>query len=215
MDQVERSATSVEEAVDAALAELGITEQEARIQVLQEPKSGFLGLKSQPALVRVSRIPADGVSVDEQADVAADFLEGLMERVGFEAEVDINEDRGVTYIEIWAEEQADDVGLLIGKHGAVLDALQELVRVAVQRETGERCRVIVDVEDYRKRRRDQLVRRAQEVARRVQRSGEPEALEPMTALERKIVHDAVGEVGGVQTASEGEEPNRRVVVSRA
>ena len=75
-------------------------------------------------------------------------------------------------------------------------------------------RVVVDVEDYRKRRRSQIIRRARDVARRVLKTGRPEALEPMTAFERKIVHDAVAEVGGLETASDGEEPNRRVVVKR-
>jgi spoIIIJ-associated protein len=108
----------------------------------------------------------------------------------------------------------EEMGLLIGRHGQTLDALQELVRGAVQRRTGDRCRVIVDVEDYRKRRRAQLASRAKEVARRVRRTGRQEVLEPMNPYERKIVHDAAAAVGGVDTVSEGEEPERRVVIRR-
>ena len=106
------------------------------------------------------------------------------------------------------------MGLLIGRHGQTLDALQEVVRGAVQRKLETRCRVVVDVEDYRKRRHSQLVSRAQGIARRVKRSGRPERLEPMNAFERKIVHDAVAAVGGTESSSEGEDPERRVVIRR-
>jgi spoIIIJ-associated protein len=106
------------------------------------------------------------------------------------------------------------MGLLIGRHGHTLDALQELVRAVVQRQLQGRCRVVVDVEDYRKRRRTQLARRAREAAQRVGKTGRAEALEPMSSFERKVVHDTVAELGGVETSSEGEEPNRRVVITR-
>jgi spoIIIJ-associated protein len=116
---------------------------------------------------------------------------------------------------VWAGASGEDVGLLIGKRGHTLDALQELVRSHVQGRVGGRCLVLVDVEDYRKRRRSRVLSRTREAARRVKRSGRPEALEPMNAFERKVVHDAVAEMGGLETASEGEEPNRHVVIRRA
>ena len=118
-------------------------------------------------------------------------------------------------VEIWATESGEDMGLLIGKHGHTLDALQELIRGHLQRKIGGRCLVQVDVEDYRKRRRSRVISRAREIGRRVKQSGRPEALEPMNAFERKIVHDTVGELGGLETASEGEEPARHVVVRRS
>jgi len=89
-----------------------------------------------------------------------------------------------------------------------------VVRCAVQRRTESRCRVMVDVEDYRKRRRSQLIQRAKSVAARVRRTGRPERMDAMNPYERKIVHDAAAEVGGVETASEGEEPDRRVVIRK-
>jgi hypothetical protein len=101
------------------------------------------------------------------------------------------------------------------RHGAALDALQEIARTVVHHRTGERCQVVVDVEDYRKRRRAQIVSRALQTARRVQKTGRPERLDAMNAFERKIVHDAVSEISGVATASEGEDPERRVVIRRA
>ena len=221
MEEIERSAGSVEEALEAALADLGISEQEARVTIVQEPKGGFLGINSQPAVVRVRRArPPDGSDgsgeddelLEDQTDVAIAFLEGLLESMGLQADVDAESMDGIRYVQIWGEESADDMGLLIGKRGHTLDALQELVRSHVQGRTDERCRLVVDVEDYRKRRRSQLIRKAKDAARQVRRTGEPEALEPMTAFERKIIHDAVSEVGGVETESEGEEPNRRVVI---
>ena len=225
MQEVERSAPTVEEAVEAALDELGISEQAALIKIIQEPKSGFLGIAGQQAIVRVRA--REGAPVDdsaeeeidpataEQAETAADFLEGLIDAIGIDGEVDIAQVEGSTYVEIWADNDPDSLGVLIGKHGNTLEAIQELVRTVVYRKTAERCLVLVDVEDYRKRRRSQILRRARDVARRVQRSGRQEALEPMSAYERKLVHDAVAQMGGLETASEGEEPNRRVVIRKA
>jgi spoIIIJ-associated protein len=156
----------------------------------------------------------EDVDLDEQADVAADFLEGLLDRIGLMAEVEITDADGATYVDIWGEDDEEGIGLLIGRRGATLEGLQELVRMVVHQQTGDRCRVLVDVEDYRKRRRSQLTKRAREVGRRLQESGGEEALEPMSAYERKLVHDAVAELGGLETQSEGEEPNRRVVIRR-
>ena len=223
MREVERSAGSVEEAVEAALEELGISEQEAEVEIVQEPRGGFLGVGSQDAVVRVKERPGPGTGEEiategqlaQQGEVAADFLEGLFEAMGLDADVEPTAADGGLYVDVWGAESSEDMGILIGKHGQTLDALQDVVRGVVQRHLQERCRVIVDVEDYRKRRRSQLVSRAEGVARRVVKTGRPERLEPMTALERKAVHDAVARIGGVETASEGQEPDRRVVIRKS
>jgi spoIIIJ-associated protein len=221
MREIERNAPTVEEAVEAALAELGVSEQEAIVQVVQEPRSGFLGVGAQLAIVRVRVVePVEHRSeaspmdpeVEEQADLVADFVEDLLERMGIAAEIEISEVHGGTYVDVWATDDEESIGLLIGRHGATLDGLQDLVRSLVLRQTGTRCRVLVDVEDYRKRRRAQVARMAKDVASRVRRSGREEALEPMNAFERKIVHDTIAEIGGLSTGSEGEEPSRHVVV---
>jgi spoIIIJ-associated protein len=216
MREVERSAASVEEAVEAALDELGVSEQEAQVQILQEPQKGILGIGGQRAVVRVTirDEDAEGPEVEEQADLAEDFIRGLLEAMDLDAEVDSGYVDGVMYVDIFGGEDPDAMGLLIGRHGQTLDALQELVRSAVQRTTASRCRVMVDVEDYRKRRRSQLVQRARSLAAKVKRSGRPERMEPMTAYERKIVHDTVTELDGIESGSEGEEPERRVVLRR-
>jgi spoIIIJ-associated protein len=217
MEEIERSAASVEEAVEAALAELGISEQEARIEIVQEPRGGFLGINAQQAVVKVRPLvspPPDEGDAEEQAEVALRFLEGLLDAMGLDADLEIVSVDGVTYVDVWSPSSAEDMGILIGKRGHTVDSLQELVKSHVQRETAERCRVQVDVEDYRKRRRSRIVQRAQDAATRVKRSGKPEALEPMTAYERKVVHDTVALLTGLETASEGEEPERRVVIRR-
>jgi spoIIIJ-associated protein len=216
MREVERSAPSVEEAIEAALDELGVSEQGAEIQILREPQKGLLGLGGQDALVRVRvrEEEASEADLEEQAELAEEFLEGLLDGMGIEAEIDSHVVEGAMYVDIVGAEEGEGMGLLIGKHGATLEALQELVRSAVQRRTASRCRILVDVEDYAKRRRSQLADRARQVARRVRRTGRQEALEAMSPYERKIVHDAASEVDGVESASEGQEPDRRVVIRK-
>ena len=230
MEQVERTGANVEEALEAALSELGLTEQEADVEVVQEPKGGVLGIGTKEAVVRVrpkgsgGQRPAGKASADfsedeleDQAEVAAEFIEELLEKMDLDADVETNfeEDHNRMYIEIWAPEGGEEeMGLLIGHHGQVLEALQELTRIVVSQSTGERCMVTVDVEDYQKRRRSRLVSKARDAAKRVERSGKPERMEPMNPYDRKIVHDAVADIDGLESESEGEEPNRRVVITR-
>jgi spoIIIJ-associated protein len=117
------------------------------------------------------------------------------------------------YVDIQGSDE-DDLALLIGRHGQTLDAIQELTRLVVGRRLDERIRVIVDVEDYRKRREQRLEARARDLAQKVLRSGREEELEPMNPYERKLVHDAVAEISGVESVSRGEEPDRAVVIRR-
>jgi spoIIIJ-associated protein len=214
--EVERSAASVEEAIEAALEELGVSEQEAVVEIVQEPQRGLLGLGSRDAVVRV-RVrgeAVDQVELEEQAEVGAAFLGGVLERMGLEAGVEPHLVDGVMYLDVVAEGDPEEMGRLIGRHGQTLEALQEVVRGAIQRSISSRPRIVVDVEDYRKRRRAQLVERAKEAGEKVKRTGDRHRMEPMNAFERKIVHDAVAEIPGVESASEGEDPQRRVVIRR-
>ena len=217
MEEIRRSAPSVEEAVEAALGELGVSEQEVDVQVVQEPRQGLLGLGAQEAIVLVRiRRPRTELSEDdleEQGEVAAEFLEGLLTRMDIAASVEPNLEDGTMYVDVLGEDPDDeDMGLLIGRHGQTLEALQELTRVVVGQRLEMRCRVVVDVEDYKRRQRSRLEAKAREVAKRVARTGQEEQLEPMNAFERKVVHDAVAQVAGVESASRGEDPERRVVV---
>jgi spoIIIJ-associated protein len=220
VEEIERSAPSVEEALEAALDELGATEQQVVVQIVQEPRGGFLGVGSQDAIVRVrlKNRPGDLTEDDleEQGEIAADFLEGLLTRMGLTAGVELNFEDGTMYVDILGTDPDDeDMGLLIGRHGQTLEALQELTRTAVIHRTGLRSRVVVDVEDYKKRQRDRLEARAREIAKRVARSGQEEALEPMNPYERKLVHDVVAAVEGATSSSRGEEPERFVVIQRS
>jgi spoIIIJ-associated protein len=219
VDQIEKTGASVEEALEEALEELGIREQEAEVEILQEPKGGLLGLGSKEAVVRVRPKREAGEpseeELEEQADLAAEFLQDLLEKMEIDADVEPHFVDGQMYVEIWGADGDDEMGILIGRHGSVIDGLQELVRVIVGQRTESRCRVVVDVEDYQKRRRSRLVSRARDAAKRVQKSGRQERLEAMNAFERKIVHDAIAGIGGLESESEGEEPDRRVVIRKA
>ena len=149
MEEIRRSAPSVEEAVEAALGELGLSEQEADVQVVQEPRSGVFGVGAQEAIVVVrSRIKPDGDlsedDLDEQAEIATEFLEGMLERMGITATVEPAFEDGTMYVDVIGPEPDDeDMGLLIGRHGQTLEAIQELARVAIGQRTGLPARVVV------------------------------------------------------------------------
>ena len=150
------------------------------------------------------------VALDEQGAVAKEFLDGLVERMDLEAEVTIAQPEEDT-IELNLE--GPDLGLLIGPKGSTLLAIQDLTRTVVQRKTSAaNGRIHVDVSGYRRKRKDALARFSRQVAEEVQATGTRRVLEPMTAADRKIVHDTVNDIEGVMTTSEGEEPRRRVVI---
>jgi spoIIIJ-associated protein len=217
VEEIRRSGPSVEEAVEAALGELGVSEQEADVEVVQEPRQGILGVGAQEAVVvvraRSQPEPVSEEDLDDQAELAADFLEGLLERMGITATVEPAVDAGTMYVDVIGEDPDDeDMGLLIGRHGQTLEALQELTRAVIGQRLEVRPRVVVDVEDYRKRQLDRLTARVRETAERVAQSGRSEMLEPMNAFLRKIVHDTVADVSGAESSSEGEGVDRRVVI---
>ncbi len=145
----------------------------------------------------------------EEGEIAGDYLEQLLDVLDFDGDIDLDVDGDRAVVSI---DGGDDLTKLVGRKGEVLDALQELTRLAVQQATGERSRLMLDIARWRADRRERLARLGREVAERVLKSGEREALDPMTPFERKIVHDAVAAVDGVVSESEGAEPKRRVVV---
>lgn len=151
---------------------------------------------------------AEPATPEEVAETAIEFIQGLFEAAGMQAEVTSHVEGDSAFIDVTGE----DLGGMIGRRGQTLDSLQELARTAVQRRLRSRVRLLVDVEGYRARRRSSLADYARSIAERAKERGTEIELEPMTAYERKIVHDAVGEVEGASSFSEGEEPNRKVVV---
>jgi spoIIIJ-associated protein len=148
--------------------------------------------------------------IEEQQAAVKGFLEGVVDAFRAEATVTVRmSDDGA----IEAAIDGDDVGLLLGPRGATLEALQELARRALQQHSDDSLRLRVDVGGYRERRREALAKFAAKAAAQVLESGEPASLEPMSAADRKVVHDAINDIDGVSTSSEGEEPRRRVVIT--
>jgi len=215
---VEATGETVGEAKWSALRELeqrhpGLDKSAVRFEVVSEGERGLLGVGYAPARV-VAAVPADAIGtapVDEEG-VAGD-MRGLVARIvavlGVEARVDVHEDDGTITITC----SGPDVGLLIGRHGQTIDAVQYLLNAAAHRMQGdERKDVVVDAAGYRERRRATLESLAVRTAQEVISTGTRVELEPMTAVERKVVHLRLQDYDGVGTTSEGTEPNRFVVV---
>lgn len=171
----------------------------------------------EPASAAEPTAPAGESSTDtaslleREGDIAADYLEVLLDIADLDGDIDIDVDNDRAAVSIIGS----GLNGLVGQGGATLEALQELTRLAVHRETGVRTRLMLDIGGHRARRRVELTELGTAAAKRVLDSGESERLAAMTPFERKIVHDAVAAVDGVVTESEGEEPGRRVVVHRA
>ena len=145
----------------------------------------------------------------EEGEVAGDYLEQLLDILDFDGDIDLDVDGDRASVSI---DGGGDLDTLVGSDGSVLDALQELARLAVQRELGDRSRLMLDIAGWRANKREALSEAGRVVAKRVLESGESEEMDPMTPFERKIIHDAIAEVDGVASDSTGAEPNRRVVV---
>jgi spoIIIJ-associated protein len=282
MEWVETTGKTVDEAMDRALAHLGVHRDDAEVEVLEEPKAGLFGRVRGEARVRArvrpsgprpkrsrrsgerndrprtgarnERTPsekkperegrregpkpaprtsaprvekskkvslkedsmAEGISLAEQGSIAKEFLVGLLLSMDIKAEVSIKElDEETVELSVNANPPTE-LGILVGPRGTTLQALQEVTRTVVQSKSPSRTdRILVDVAQYRERRVAALGRFAQQVALEVIETGEERALEPMSAADRKAVHDALSEKDGVATRSEGEDPRRFVVVSPA
>lgn len=233
-----RGAT-VDDAITDAMTHLGLDPTEERdlveIEVLEEPRGGLLGIGSHEAIVRVTRADEAGPAeaggaqagptdvqrspastsapdLEEQADLVADFIEDMLGFMDIDAVAEPNEHRGQMYVDI-VDGPEDDLKLLIGRQGQTLDAIQELVRTVVSRRTDQRVRVVVDVEGFRKRHDDRIAEAALAAAEEVARTGQERELDPMNPYERKLAHDAVASVDGVESGSRGVEPERYVVIS--
>jgi spoIIIJ-associated protein len=149
-------------------------------------------------------------ALEQEGEIAADYVEGLLDIADIDGDIDMDVEGDRAMVSVVGIKSTE----LVGPGGEVLEALQELTRLAVHRQTGERSRLMLDVAGYRERRRAELTKLGTEIANHVKERGEPKSLEPMTPFERKIVHDAVAAVG-LRSESEGEEPHRYVVVMPA
>jgi len=218
---VEATGETVGEAKWAALRELeqrhpGLDKSTVRFEVLSEGERGLLGVGYAPARV-LANVPAEAVEAAalDESELAAE-VRSLVAQVicalGVEGRIDVREDEEAVTVTC----SGPDVALLIGRHGQTIDAVQYLLNAISHRAYGaERKEVVVDAAGYRERRRATLEALAVRTAREVLDTGRRVELEPMTAVERKVVHLRLKELDGVQTASEGLEPNRYVVVRPA
>lgn len=191
---------------DAGSAEHEVAQQAQAVQEAEaaqetEPDTAA---GAAPAADLEERLVAEG-------EIAGDYLEELLDLLDFDGDIDLDVEGRRAVVSI---DGGNDLSKLVGRKGEVLDALQELTRLAVHQKTGERSRLMLDIAGWRRRRRDDLTALGDEVARRVLESGVDEELSPMSPFERKIVHDAVAAVAGVHSESQGVEPSRRVVVRR-
>ncbi|MFG3404158.1 protein jag [Streptomyces sp. NPDC048142] len=148
--------------------------------------------------------------LEQEGEIAADYLEGLLDIADLDGDIDMDVEADRAAVSIISE-SARDLEKLVGRDGEVLEALQELTRLAVHRETGDRSRLMLDIGGFRAKKREILAELGAKAADEVKSSGEPVKLDPMTPFERKVVHDAIA-AAGLRSESEGEEPQRFVVV---
>ena len=265
MKSLEKSGRTVDEALRAALAELGLDVDDVSYsyEIVTRPKSGFLGIGSVPAVVRVSyetkdepvveasvvekkpapaakpaapkaekkpapapkaeskpapkaesapkaEVKAAPVETDEEYAAIRGFLDGLLQRMGVEAEIEIGRrDNGGINVNL----SGDGMGAIIGRRGETLDAIQHLTNYVVNRGSDKHMHISVDAENYRSKREESLTHLAEKMAEKVIKYKRSMALEPMNSYERHVIHTALQNYEGVTTASTGTEPNRRVVLS--
>jgi spoIIIJ-associated protein len=255
-NSAEASAKTVEAAIAAAAAKLGLREDHIEVEVLKQPVPSTFGKVGEPAIVRVTqREPAQQVAAGVQAatviqspedevpsgdapaagqreptgttgstrrhpevtdpdavaadtELAADFVEGLLDVLDVDGDITTWVDSAGGHVDV----EGSRLEFMVGQEGETLAALQEVTRLAVLRQTQRWVRITVDVNGFKAQRREQLANLARSTAERVVQSGQHEELEPMTAFERKIVHDVIASIGGVKSESVGEEPNRRVII---
>ena len=205
MEYREFTGKTVEDAVMEAAIKLETTSDRMEYEVLEKGSNGFLGIGSKPARIRARKVM-------ETAERAEKFLMDVLEAMDLKATVSMEENKEERTLDI--DLAGDDMGVLIGKRGQTLDSLQYLVSLVVNKGEDDYIRVKVDTENYRQRRKDTLENLAKNIASKVRRTGKPVTLEPMNPYERRVIHSALQNDRYVETHSEGEEPFRKVVVSR-
>lgn len=204
MEFIEVSAKTVDDAITEASIKLGTTSDKIEVEVIEKGSTGFLGIKSKPAIIKARK-------KNDTVDNIREFLENVFSAMNMEVTIDIKkaEDDKVYEVELSGKE----MGLLIGKRGQTLDSLQYLTNLAVNKHSDGYIKVKLDTEDYRQRRKDTLENIAKNIAYKVKRTKRPVSLEPMNPFERRVIHSALQGDRYVETHSEGEEPFRHVVVT--
>lgn len=222
----------VEEAIEKGLQTLGVSREQVQVEIISQGSKGFLGIGASPARVRLIVEETSAPSMPEAAEeereepspaataptelesLAREYLEGILRRLGFDAHVESywtdgqpGEKRALVL-----NIQGRDLGLLIGRHAETLSALQYLMRVIMNQQTHRWMNIVVDVENYRRRRQESLRRLALRMAEQVARTGRPVVLEAMPPSERRIIHIALRDHPDVYTVSVGKDPRRKVTI---
>lgn len=201
--QTTATGQSVDEAVQSALSELNITLDQAEVTVIDEGKKGILGIfGSRPAIVKVK------VKEDPIGD-SVKFLKEVTKKMGTNVEIDVSQNGRVIELNL----NSDKSGLLIGKRGQTLNALQYLTQLVANHSSDQYITVILDAENYREKRNETLIQLAERLAFKVAQTKKEVSLEPMPSYERKVIHSALSKNPKVRTFSSGTEPNRHIVIA--
>lgn len=200
---VEKTGKTVQEAVSLALADLNANADDVDVEVIEEGNKGIFGIiGSRQARVRVTLRESDG-------KIAVEFLQNIFEKMGVLADITVDEDESSVFLDI----KGDDSGIIIGRRGETLDALQYLTSLTVNKGREDYKKVTIDIENYRQKREDTLIKLANRLADRVHKYKKSITLEPMNPYERKIIHSTLQDNRFVDTYSVGNEPNRKVVIT--
>ena len=202
MKEIQKSAKTVERAIEEALAELKAVREEVEIEIIDEGSKGFLGFGSRDAVVKVSR-------KFNPEKVAKEFLREMFIAMG----IIVNIETELKEKQLLINLSGDDMGILIGKRGQTLDSIQYLVNLVVNKGNAPYLSITIDTENYRQRRKDTLESLAYNLAKKVKQTGKKVVLEPMNPYERRIIHSSLQNNKYVTTYSEGEEPYRNVVIA--
>ncbi|MCR5586365.1 MAG: protein jag [Lachnospiraceae bacterium] len=206
MEFKEFTGKTVDDALTNATVSLGVTSDQIKYEVVEEGSTGFLGIGSKDAIIKVV------ISADEDPkEVAKEFLDGVFEAMQLEVNISMSFDEEDKTLSI--DLAGPEMGVLIGKRGQTLDSLQYLTNLAVNRSSENYTRVKIDTEDYRRRRKETLENLARNMASKVKRTKKSVTLEAMNPYERRIIHSALQNDNNVTTHSEGEEPYRYVVIT--
>ncbi|NLT95512.1 MAG: protein jag [Clostridia bacterium] len=202
MRAVEISAKTVEEAIRIALEQLGLEKEDVNIDILEQPNKGFLGiLGNKNALVRVEE-------KFNPVKYSLSFLKNVLARMDLDPQIDVEENDEYIIFNLTGK----DLGVLIGRRGDTLDALQFLTNLVVNKKSTQKKKIIIDVENYRNRRKETLINLANRLAEKAKKSGKKIVLEPMSPQERRIIHITLQDNKYISTYSEGEEPYRKVII---
>ena len=200
---VEKTGKTVQEAIDLALEELQCDKDNVDIEVLEEGTKGIFGLIGN----KVARVR---VTVKESnSEKAKEFLANVLEKMKVDAEIIAEENEDSILLRV----KGDDIGIVIGRRGEMLDSLQYLTSLVVNKNSEDYKRVIIDIENYRQKREETLVKLANRLADRVVKYKKNITLEPMNPYERRVIHSSLQDHKYVETYSVGEEPNRKVVIT--